>query len=55
MEELEIILYIQRTFYCLITFLSFTFKTLIYKNYVAFSLRIDTYRNITLGKHRPPK
>lgn len=30
-EQLEIMVYIQRMFYCLITFLGFTFKTLIYR------------------------
>lgn len=54
MEELEIIVFIQRTFYCLITFLGFTFKTLIYENYVVCNLRIDECRNITLGKIETP-
>lgn len=49
-EELEIMVYIQTMFYCLITFLGFTFKTLIYKKYIMWSSVLDECRNIVLGK-----
>lgn len=56
MEELEIMVYIQRMFYCLITFLGFTFKTLWEVTYMVFQFKNKwMQKHYVGGNKRDPK